>query len=346
MRTAALVLGLLVAAALAGCTGGSDKTSQIPNPFSKSASGTSSGSGGNATDSHPHGPSNATLDAFLNVSASNGTAPLDLTITFGASATQANLTWTLDVTAKPLDDSTGGGSGNATGNQTGNATGNATGNDTTSASSTSTSTGITNSTGNTTGNGTSSPAGNSGGNQTGDQTGSTVVASFNGTGADLPGNRSVWLNTSASVRVDFVVHFDDNSTVERNATVTVTAVPAGTPLGNQTETFDGSFLVSEPVTCVLGSDEHKFTLNATWNGTTAAVDHINATLDEGDLLADFNVTLLDGNGTELASGQDGFDSNGTNGTGFQAGDYVLRVQSCLSADADYTVTLVARYVTV
>jgi len=136
------------------------------------------------------------------------------------------------------------------------------------------------------------------------------------------------------------------SGVATNTTAFLQAVPPGTFLGNETQSFAGSFLVSEPATCALGSADFPLTLNATWNGTPAFVDHVWVTLNETDLVSDFNLTLLDHANQTVASGDTAIDSNGTNGTGFPAGDYVLHVESCLSTGVDCTATLVARYVTV
>lgn len=382
MRNPSLMAILLVAAALAGCTGGTSNEGQLPTDL-PTGTGSPGSPGSNSSAPAPRS-TNATFDAYLEVSADNGTAPLNVTLSFGASASpegeQHNLTWTLVVHANATADAgngtagdstgnaTGNSTGNATGNSTGNGTGNGTGNSTSTGSSSQTSTGSgsgnstststaspSNSTGNQTGNGAGSGGSGSGngtgnqtggptGNQTGNATGNgtddrAVVASFNGTGDELPGNRSVVLNATGEFEVTFTVRSGDETVVVRSQTIAVQSLPPGSPLGNETRTFEGSFLASEPLLLCMGSDEHEWSLNGTFAGTPADVSHVNVTIDASGL-DDAELILVAPNGTEVAKGPE-INQEGP----FEVGTYVLRVESCLAADVDYTVTAIANYAT-
>jgi hypothetical protein len=394
MRTASLMLALLVAAAMAGCLGGSDDEDQPPEDGQASDGTTTTPPGGGSATSGPRGSQQqGSVDAYLEVSASNGTAPLNVTLTFGVNSTappqgagqggngtgagngtgqagngtgQAsngtaqgnasrgttppgqsargsdNLTWTLEVhfTASSGDsasNATGNSTGNqtnSTGNQTGNATGNRTGNQTGTGTQTGTQTG--NATGNqTTGPQTGAPAGNgtSDGNATANR---TLLASWNGTDDELPGNRTVWLNETGSYEVTFTVYSGNETAAMRTQSVAVTELPPGSPLGNETTTFEGSFLASPLVVCVASND-HDWMLNATFENRSASVSHVNITAD-GSGLNDIELFLLDSNGTELASGSE-IHAEGP----FEAGTYTVRVESCVAANARYTVAAVANY---
>lgn len=360
------MLGVLVAAALAGCTGGSDNGGQLPTDLDGSGTGTTTGSGDTSTPAPGGDGQNATFDAFLEASATNGTAPLNVTLTFGASANgpgeQENMTWSLTVWLRDANETGNGTGGNATGNGTGNSTGNTTGNSTGTGTSTGTSTGSAtatstssptqggNGTGNETGGNETGTGGNGaagGGNATGtDGNGTmdngTLLHAFNGTGAELPGNRSVWLNQSGEVFVEFTVRSGNDTVVQRNATIAVVELPPGSPLGNETQVFEGSVTVSDPVVCFGGSNEHVWVLNSTFADTPAEVSHLNVTLDSGGFaLEDFEMTLTAPNGTEVASGSE-INAEGP----FEAGNYTLEVTNCAAAEADYTATAVAHYVTV
>ncbi|MHB1262090.1 MAG: hypothetical protein ACYC2H_10285 [Thermoplasmatota archaeon] len=345
-----MMLALLVAAALAGCTGGTSGEGQLPEA---APSGTVSGS---QTRSNPRtqaadqgGGDRKSYDASLEVSPENGTAPLNVTLTFGATwrhngqragpggnGTSGNtngtdgrggtpndgwhpvngghdVNWTLEVRwmgPPPLSTGTG------TGNQTGNGT-----------SSSNSTTGAPAGTGNGTG-----------GTGNGTMANGTVVASFNGTAADLPGNESVLLNETGSYNVTFTVTPADGESIVRYASITVEPLPPGSPLGNETRTFEGSFLASEPLLC-FGSAEHEWILNATFGGTPAEVSHLNLTVETAGF-ADVELTLVAPNGTEIGSGPE-IDAEGP----FGAGNYTLTAESCVAADAEYTVTAIAHYVT-
>jgi len=362
MRTTALMMVLLVAAALAGCTGGHDTTPQASASPAPSSSGSLTSSGPTPA---PHSD-NGTLHAMLNVSAHEGQAPLNLTITFDARA-PGNVTWTLNVTAFPdngtsggnaTGNSTGDSTGNSTGTRTGNSTGNATGNSTSSTGTSSTAPTGTgnqtgNATGNSTGNGTGSPHGKSGqqhGSPAWVSPNGTVVASFNGTQAGLPGNVSVLLNASANYRVLFVVHGEGNRTAHRQLVVHVgggEGPEPGTPLGNETMTKSGSILLGgAEVSCDSFGADVPWVLNATFGGIAADVDHLVVNLT-GASTADFALHLLAPNGTEIAHADDNFlggaehlDVNGT----FPAGNYTIHIGACNAAASSYKVVATAEYV--
>lgn len=362
---------LLVAAALAGCTGGTSNEGQPPSETPTGSDTGSRSDTGSSTDQPRRngggqGHANQSYDAYLEVAPDNGTAPLNVTLTFGA-------TWQDNGRhTGQQGNGSAGSSGNRTGNGAGNGqgnSGNATGepgqhpvngghdvtwtlevrlttrasSDAGNATGNSTGTGG-NATGNQTGNGTSSgntttvpPAGNS--TSDGTAGNGTVVASFNGTGADLPGNESVLLNETGTYTVTFVVTPDDGSDpIVRDATLTVEPLPPGTPLGNVTRTFEGSFLASTPLEC-MGSEEHEWALNETFQGLAADVSRINATAETSGL-NDLVITLVAPNGTEVESGSE-INLEGP----FEAGTYALRVESCLAANAGYTVTAIAHYAT-
>lgn len=362
MRTAPLMLALLVAAALAGCTGGTS-SDEGQNPDEESRTGTPTGSQ-TTTTTRPPGDDrgrrtqgNQTYEAHLEVFPDNGTAPLNVTLEFDVTWSDSgrhtgqqgngtgssnrtstgepgqhalnrghakNMTWTLEVryNATASSNMTNATEGNGT------AGGNATGN-TTSGSSTQTTTG---SAGNGTGNQT-------GGGQTGNATAhGTVIASFNGTGGELPSNRTVTLNTTGSYEAVFTVYLDDGSDLVRRHSIAVSELPPGTPLGNETRTFEGSFLASEPLLC-FGSDEHEWILNGTFAGRAAEVSHVNVTVESAGF-ADVELTLVAPNGTEVASGAEIHEEGP-----FAAGNYTLTAESCVAADAEYTVTAIAHYVT-
>lgn len=360
MRTASLMLALLVAAAMAGCLGGSDNEEQPPEDGQPSDGTTTAPTTGTGTRGPGSPPPKGSVDAYLEVSASNGTAPLNVTLTFGVNSTRSSgapgqgagngtaqgnatsnpgttppgqsaqgsddLTWTLEV---HFTASTDGPDGNATGNSTGNQTGNATGNQTGNATGNQT-TGTQTGTGGQAGNGTQTGAD---GNATANR---TLMASWNGTGDELPGNRTLWLNETGSYEVTFTVYSDNETAAVRTQAVAVSALPPGTPLGNETTTFEGSFLASEPLLCIASSD-HDWVLNATFENRSATVSHVNITAD-GSGLSDLELFLLDANGTELASGPE-IHAEGP----FDAGTYTVRVESCVAANASYTVTAIANY---
>ncbi len=343
MRTAPLMLVLLVAAALAGCTGGASGEGQSPNEDPDKD--TSTGSPTNTTRRSPgedrgqrtHG--NQTYDAHLEVSPDNGTAPLNVTLDFdvtwsdsGQHAGQPgngtagngtgssnrtstgdpgqhplnpgqakNMTWTLEVRFNGTATGTGtSANGTADGNGTGNQTGGA-------------------SSGNATAHG-------------------TMVASFNGTGEELPSNRTVTLEDIGSYDAVFTVELDDGSDLLRRHRIIVSDLPPGTPLGNETRTFEGSVLVSVPAACP-GSEEFGWVLNETFESRPAGVSQLNLTLESGGL-GSWEMTLVAPNGTEVGAGEE-IHAEGP----FEAGNYTLTVEACLAADSDFTVTAIAHYVT-
>jgi hypothetical protein len=138
--------------------------------------------------------------------------------------------------------------------------------------------------------------------------------------------------------VTFTVRSGNETVVVRDRTISVRELPPGSPLGNETRTFEGSFLASEPLLC-FGSDEFEWALNDTFAGTTAEVKHVNVTA-EADGLADVLLTLTAPNGTEVAHGS-AIDAVGP----FEAGTYVLKAESCVAANADYVLTAIADYTT-
>jgi hypothetical protein len=152
----------------------------------------------------------------------------------------------------------------------------------------------------------------------------------------------VLLNETGNYTAVFTASPGKGISTVRTVAVEVLKLPAGTFLGNETRTFEGSFVASEPFLC-MGNEEFEWALNATHNGTGARVDHVWATVEADGVLSDVMLTLLAPNGTEVASGER-LDSNGTNGTGFPAGLYVLRVESCVAAETEFTVAATARYV--
>lgn len=397
MTKASLTMVLLVAAALAGCTGGTDE-GQLPiDSFTESGTTSASSSDTGTTGPRSQGRGNdQSYEAYLEVEPANGTAPLDVTLEFG-------VTWFDNGQHRGQQNGTGSGgnqTGNGTGNGTGsasnqtgnqpgehdlnrgkakgldwtlevrynatasngtggNATGNGTGNGTAGGSngtSTSGSTGTTttsSSTGTTTsstssgtgssGNGTGNSTGNGTGNSTGGGSGNamahgTVVASFNGTGEELPSNRTVTLNETGSYDAVFTVTHENGTTQAVHETIAVGAVPAGTPLGNETQVFEGSFVASEPLTC-MGEEVFDWVLNGTFNGTPAEVDHVNVTVDAGGF-GSVEMTFAAPNGTEIQSGEE------INATGpFAPGNYTLTVSACTSVAVDFTATAVAHYAT-
>ena len=162
--------------------------------------------------------------------------------------------------------------------------------------------------------------------------------SFNGTGGDLPGNETVLLNATGSYQVTFTVTPDDGSPViVRDASVSVEPLPPGTPLGNETRTFEGSTLIAAPLLC--GSDEFEWALNGTFAGMEADVSHVNLTVDSSGF-SDWELTLVAPNGTEVGSGEE------INAAGpFEVGNYTLTVENCMDLEASFTVTAVAHYAT-
>lgn len=251
----------------------------------------------------------------------------------GNATAQANVTWTL-VLWRMQPDEAANETGNATG-PGGNATGNATGNSTGSQGN---STG--NSTGNTT-NSTGNSTGTSDGNGTGDQFPQgpgNLTLSINGTLADLPGVTVQRINATGHYKVRFTVDYGNGTTHQRTAVVHVRALQDGDALGNETRTFEGSFLASEPLLC-LGSEEFEWVLNDTFGGHGAIADRINATLEADGMVDDYTLTLVAPNGTELASGP-AIDLAGP----LEAGNYTLRVDSCVAADTAFTVAGLVDYV--
>lgn len=386
MRTTSLMAALLVAAALAGCTGGTSNEGQPPDDRSTSDAPAQTRSDTRGPGGQQGRGNDRTYDAHLEVSPDNGTAPLNVTLAFGA-------TWQDNGRRAGQDgdrpdsngtgNQTGGPGGNSTGNRgngTGNGgshpvngghnvtwtlevrlvsggasgSGNATGNGTTQGDGAGNQTATGNQTGNTT---TQTSTGNGGsqtssqtststagsGNETGTGDGTTangtLIVSFNGTDDDLPGNETVLLNETGSYTVTFTVTTEDGTAIVRDASVAVEPLPPGSPLGNETRTFEGSFLVSEPLLLCTGSEDFEWALNGTFDGTLADVSHVNATVESSGF-ADVELTLVAPNGTEVQSGAE------INATGpFEPGNYTLTAESCVSADAEFTITAVAHYVT-
>jgi PKD repeat protein len=98
---AIVVAGLLLAAALAGCSG--ETEDGLPSGTGSSTSGSASGSLTNATTG-----SNAPPTANLTADLSNGTAPLAVNFTVGGSDPDGdNLTWALAVNGTPVANGTG-----------------------------------------------------------------------------------------------------------------------------------------------------------------------------------------------------------------------------------------------
>jgi hypothetical protein len=416
MTKASLTMVLLVAAALAGCTGGTDE-GQIPiDSFTES--GTTSGSSGDTGTDRPRGQgrNNQSYEPYLEAHPDNGTAPLNVTLEFGvtwfdngqhrgqqdgtgargnqtgASGNQTGnstgnstgnqtggpggsnssgnrtgnepgehdlnrghakgLNWTLEVRYNAT--ASNGTGGNATGNSTGNGTaggsnGTSTGTGSTSSSTTTTSsTGTTTSSsstgtgssGNTTGNGTGNSTGNGTGNSTSGNSMAhgTVVASFNGTGEELPSNRTVTLNETGTYDAVFTVNHENGTTQTAHATITVSAIPPGTPLGNETQVFEGGFPVSGPGLC-LNSEDFEWVLNGTFNGTPAEIDQLNVTVESSGF-GEVELTLTAPDGTEIQTGSE------INATGpFEPGNYTLTASSCTSVNSEFVATAVAHYVT-
>jgi hypothetical protein len=288
----------------AGSSG--NQTSTAP-----SGTGTGNGTGGNGTGSQGQGQG------------------LDGPCGHPLNPSRDNLTWTLEVRFNAT-------AANATAD--GNATGNGTASSNSTGTSTTTTTGSSNgtTTGNATGNGTGNGTG-------GNSTGSTfahgdVVASFNGTGADFPSNHSVLLNESGSYDAVFVVTYENGTNDTLQEMVAVGDLPPGSPLGNETQEFTGSFLAPDPLLCSFGETEFEWVLNGTFNGTPAEVGHVNVTVETAGF-ADIELTFLSPNGTEIQTGTE------INATGpFVAGNYTLVARSCVSIDASFVATAVAHYV--
>lgn len=116
------------------------------------------------------------------------------------------------------------------------------------------------------------------------------------------------------------------------------SLPSGTPLGNETKEFTGSFAFSDPLCEIGGSEEFEWPFNGTFNGTPSQAQRILVTA-EAEGLADLTLTLVDGNGTELASGPQ-LDETGP----FPPGVYTLVAESCGSANARFVVTAVQEHV--
>jgi hypothetical protein len=116
------------------------------------------------------------------------------------------------------------------------------------------------------------------------------------------------------------------------------SMPSGTPLGNETKQFTGSFAFSDPLCEIGGSEEFEWPFNGTFNGTPSQVQRILVTA-EAEGVADLTLTLVDGNGTELASGPQ-LDETGP----FPPGAYKLVAESCGSANASFVVTAVQEHV--
>jgi hypothetical protein len=283
--------------------------------------------------------------------------------TNGQSASaSANLTWTLRVWRMQAGEdpenmtADGNGTGNATGNSTtggsagnstsGNATGNATGNST----STTTASPSGNATGNSTG-GSTGTAGNAtgaSGNATsgnGTSAGSTgnFTLAINGTLDDLPGHTEHTVHVAGHYKVRFEVTYPNGTSVQRTAVFHVRELQDGEALGNETRSFEGSFLASEPLTCSMGAEEFSWLLNDTFDGDhglrSARVGHVNVTLTSEGLFDDYEIALLLENGTELARGGS-IDLPGP----LAAGNYTLLVESCVAAETSFMLTAVADYV--
>lgn len=319
------------------------------------ATGNQTGNGGNGTGQGNQGQGdsgNATGNETGNGGGAGGNQ------TAGGqdvSGTGSNLTWTLTMwRMQPGDEAeaedgmdgnatgngtatssssasatgTAGPSGNGTGNQTGNATGNSTGNGTTTGPS-----------GNATGNATGNSTGGSGnGTADGFQGEGNLTLMVNGTLADLPGVTTQRVESAGHYMVRFTVDHGNGTTTKRTATVHVRAMQDGDPLGNETRTFEGSFLASDPLLC-SGSEEFEWPLNATFGGFPATVGRLNVTLESDGLLDDYELALVAPNGTEVASGPS-LDVPGPLGNG----TYTLLVESCVAADTSFVVTAIADYV--
>ena len=255
-----------------------------------------------------------------------------------AEADREDLSWTLEVWR--MQSSEFGRTGNASdGPPSDNSTGNSTGNGTTTGG-----TGSGNATGNATGNSTDDPggeaddgddAGMSGGDFPGGP--GNLTLQVNGTWADLPGSVTQRVNATGHYKVRFTVDYGNGTLRDRTATFHVRGIQEGDPLGNETKTFEGGFLASEPLLC-SGSDEHELVLNATFGLHTAAVTRLNVSLEADGAIDDYDLVLVAPNGTELASGSS-LEVDGPLG----AGNYTLRVDSCTAVDTSYVVTVVADY---
>lgn len=298
-------------------------------------------------------------DGDENGTAGNGTSSGNATADSSGSSANANLTWTLrmwrmapdevqefedeeaangtadgNATAgngtPPSGNATGNTTGNATGNTTGNATGNSTGN------ATGNSTGTTTSwTGTSTG---SMPEGN------GTDDGATpsgpgnLTLQANGTMADLPGATTQLINATGQYKVRFIVDYGNGTERQRTAVVHVRGFEEGEALGNETKTFEGSFLAADPLLCQGGSEEFDLPLNATFGSHGALVSLLNVTLEPDGFLDSYEMVLTAPNGTELASGESLL-VEGPLG----AGNYTLTVESCPALDTSFVVTAVADY---
>src|SRR5688572_20426182 len=127
MRTAPVVLALLVASALAGCTGGNSEGRTNDDALSRSGTPTGDGDANRTSTPSPQGSrADRSVDATLNASVANGTAPLNVTFSFDASTDDPNgtasLTWTLEVWRESLPANATPPAGNGTGNGTENET--------------------------------------------------------------------------------------------------------------------------------------------------------------------------------------------------------------------------------
>lgn len=116
------------------------------------------------------------------------------------------------------------------------------------------------------------------------------------------------------------------------------SLPAGSPLGNKTEEFTGSFAVADPLCQLGGSEEFDWVFDPTFNGTPSEVQRIVVTA-ETDGFGELTLSLVDENGTELASGPE-LDEMGP----FPAGAYTLVAEACGSADASFVITAVQEHV--
>ena len=269
-----------------------------------------------------------------------------------SSDANANLTWTLrmwrmapdeveEMEAEEAANATAGGNGTAgngtsstspTGGPTGNSTGTTTGSPGNSTGPTTSWTGT--STGSMPDNETGVP-----GNGTGPPSGpGNLTLTINGTWADLPGATSHLINATGHYKVRFEVDYGNGTLHKRTAVVHARDYEEGEALGNETRTFEGSFLASDPLFCLTGAEEFDWRLNATFGPHGATVSRLNATLESDGSLDGYEMFLVAPNGTEIASGES-LDVEGPLG----AGNYTLRVESCLAFDTSFVVTGIADY---